>query len=473
MPVTHHNTRSPKKNHPRFREIIQKHRDRTLNAIRTSSKSPALSPNPPTDTKANPPPLPPTRPAARAPKSGSEILKSEYRPHVVAEDRIYAWDTPYARCHRSKLGLPPGLISSSFVTLMGALAPNTRSTYAAGILRFTQFCDKYGVSEEERMPASYALLTGFMSEWSGKKGDGTIRGWLAGVRAWHQFHHAPWFGDDSWVQLARSCVAKEGQAFRKPPRSPVSMEHLIALRRTLRLSDPFHAAVWAAATAAFFGCRRLAEIVVAVKSKFSPKYNVCRSCEPRFRTHRDGSSAVAFDIPWTKTTKERGALVVLTARTDKWARELGICPVKAMKNHLAVNHGLPLSASLFAYRSGNSWKHLTRAQFLEHVMGIWRSAGLGHVSGHSFRIGGAVELLLAGVPPEIVASTGGWTSLAFLLYWRRVEEVLPMSTTRAYHESQLKNSLAAIFEKFRRDNNLPEYLSTTAQSLRDTDHASD
>lgn len=39
-----------------------------------------------------------------------------------------------------------------------------------------------------------------------------------------------------------------------------------------------------------------------------------------------------------------------------------------------------------------------------------------HISGHSFRIGGAVELLLAGVPPEVVAATGNWTSLAFLLY---------------------------------------------------------
>jgi len=53
---------------------------------------------------------------------------------------------------------------------------------------------------------------------------------------------------------------------------------------------------------------------------------------------------------------------------------------------------------------------------LEFIMGIWSSAMLVHVLGHSFHIGGAVELLLAGVSPEVVAALGGWTSLAFLLY---------------------------------------------------------
>lgn len=85
---------------------------------------------------------------------------------------------------------------------------------------------------------------------------------------------------------------------------------------------------------------------------------------------------------------------------------------------------------------------------------VWSKAALAHVLGHSFHIGGAVELLLAGVPPEIVAATGGWTSLAFLLYWRRMEEILPMSTSKAYRKSHV-DALAQIFEKFRADNRIP------------------
>lgn len=79
---------------------------------------------------------------------------------------------------------------------------------------------------------------------------------------------------------------------------------------------------------------------------------------------------------------------------------------------------------------------------------------LAHVLGHSFHIGGAVELLLAGVPPEIVAATGGWTSLAFLLYWCQMEEILPMSTSKAYNKAHL-NALAAIFEQFHINNKIP------------------
>ena len=100
---------------------------------------------------------------------------------------------------------------------------------------------------------------------------------------------------------------------------------------------------------------------------------------------------------------------------------------------------------------------MLKHNFLTFVTGIWSSALLAHVLGHSFRIGGAVELLLAGVPPEIVAATGGWTSLAFLLYWRRMEEILPMSTSKAYKKAHF-DELATIFENFRINNRIPEAL---------------
>jgi hypothetical protein len=68
---------------------------------------------------------------------------------------------------------------------------------------------------------------------------------------------------------------------------------------------------------------------------------------------------------------------------------------------------------------------------------------------------------LAGVPPEVVAATGSWTSLAFLLYWLRVEEIIPLSTSNAYNRSQL-SSLAVIFDQFRIHHKIP--LSTSILS---------
>ena len=77
-----------------------------------------------------------------------------------------------------------------------------------------------------------------------------------------------------------------------------------------------------------------------------------------------------------------------------------------------------------------------------------------HIAGHSFRIGGTVALLLAGVPPEVVAATGGWTSLAFLLYWRRLEEIIPLSTSKAYNTFNI-SKLADNLEQFRIKHNIP------------------
>jgi hypothetical protein len=126
-----------------------------------------------------------------------------------------------------------------------------------------------------------------------------------------------------------------------------------------------------------------------------------------------------------------------------------------LRNHLTVNKDIPGSASLLAYTTVDGrWEHMTKYRFMDFCAGVWSRAALAHVLGHSFRIGGAVELLLAGVAPEIVAATGGWTSLAFLLYWRRMEEILPMSTSKAYQRSHL-DELAKIFEQFRVDNRIP------------------
>jgi hypothetical protein len=70
------------------------------------------------------------------------------------------------------------------------------------------------------------------------------------------------------------------------------------------------------------------------------------------------------------------------------------------------------------------------------------------------QFGGASELLTAGVSPEVVARQGGWTSLAFLLYWRRVEQILPMNITGAYNRKRVQE-LAVEMESFRIRNNIP------------------
>jgi hypothetical protein len=127
------------------------------------------------------------------------------------------------------------------------------------------------------MPASYALLCAFIGDNKGKQTGNTIRSWLSGIRSWHVVNHAPWYGDDEWVHLARISANKEGAVHKRPIRAPVSIEHLSALRCALLLSDPLHAAIWAVALVTFFGCRRLGETTVTTSAAFDERYHVLRS----------------------------------------------------------------------------------------------------------------------------------------------------------------------------------------------------
>jgi hypothetical protein len=215
----------------------------------------------------------------RKPQSGRHTTQNVLRPHVPAADRLFAWDTPHAARHRQHLltSLPPQLVQSVMMAIRSAYAPNTKSTYAAGTLHFTQFCDTWGIDEEERMPASYPPLCAFIGEHKGKRSGNTIHSWLSGIRAWHIVNHGPWFGDDKWVQLARISANKEGTKHKRPLRAPVSIEHLLALHHSLNISTPLHAAIWALALCAFFGCRRLGELTITTAAAFDDKYHVLRS----------------------------------------------------------------------------------------------------------------------------------------------------------------------------------------------------
>jgi len=91
-----------------------------------------------------------------------------------------------------------------------------------------------------------------------------------------------------------------------------------------------------------------------------------------------------------------------------------------------TNHNISPNLPLFS--SVDSKGNITypiKSIFLDFCRKGASSANLNPFSGHSFRIGGTVELLLSGVPPEVVASLGGWSSMAFLLYWRKLDEIIP------------------------------------------------
>jgi hypothetical protein len=392
----------------------------------------------------------PAKAKPRKPRAGAEIVNNALRPHVLAEDRLRVWKSPFALEHDAHFRslVPTEVVNKTYATLLASFAGPTLSNYAAGILRFHQFCDAHSIPEDARMPASHLLLAAFIANHVGKVEGGTVKSWMSGVKAWHDINGAPWDGEDRWVELARRTANKEGTAFKRAQRGPVTVQHMIALRAALKIGISFDAAVWSIACACFWGCRRLGELTVPGVDKYDPLRHASRDTSITRIRPSSSTPATAVKLPWTKSTREKGATMTLTDRNDE------LCASKALQNHLRINANAPNDAHLFAFRSAcGKWTPMTKDWFLARCSAIWKDAKLLAVFGHSFRIGGSTELLLAGVPCEIVAALGGWTSLAFLLYWRKIEHIVPMNVGKAYDQDKIAE-VAKAFEAFRVSNNI-------------------
>jgi hypothetical protein len=123
-----------------------------------------------------------------------------------------------------------------------------------------------------------------------------------------------------------------------------------------------------------------------------------------------------------------------------------------------MNPHIPRHAPLFAFTSTllPGYSLLTKSSFLAFCTSTWTAAGALPALGHGFCIGGASELLLAGIPPKVIARLRGWTSLAFLLYWRKIEQILPMLINNAYKKKRLLD-LAAEMETFHIQNHIANH----------------
>ena len=315
------------------REVFQFKRRRLVSqdseasTPRTSS-SRKHSPAPPSSHRLLSCPEP--TPVKDTPIKNETSKKIILRPKVAAADRIRSWSTPFSLESESLLhsSLPHNLVLKLQNTIFKALAPNTRNAYGTGILRFNEFCDKYMIPEEQRMPASHTLLAAFIANHSGSCSGSCVKNWLSGIKAWHDFHGAPWHGDNRIVHLARTTAGKEGTTFSRPKRHPITKSHLIAIHSRIDQHNATHITFWALALCAFWGCRHLGELTIPSPSSFDSKMHVIRSTNVSFKMKGLSPSSVSFRIPWTKSTREKGAEVILTTRSDV------LCPVTALLLHL-------------------------------------------------------------------------------------------------------------------------------------------
>jgi hypothetical protein len=335
--------------------------------------------------------------------------------------------------------------------MIRSLDQDTRSNYGAGLLRFTQFCDSINISEQDRMPASEALLAQFAAAHAGSASAKTLNNWLCGLQFWHVINGAPWSAASLLHHTRRGFSKMVPPSAHRAKRPPVTIEALSILFDNLDHTSHLDAAVSAVAMIAFWSCCRLGELIIPSLGLFNPLKHVSRDILPlHINTLENSTRSVSVHIPWTKTTKEVGVDISITA----WPHRT--CPLAALEHHLVVNASIPILSPLFSYQDTSTvgWVPLSRPVFLKRCSEVWEAQGFPALPGHAFRIGGATELLLEGIHPDVVATQGRWNSRSFLEYWRRIETILPLFISSSFN-SQRITELDSAMNSFAQHHHLP------------------
>ena len=299
-------------------------------------------------------------------------------------------------------------------SLENSWATSTTQQYSSAVRHFLNFCDAEQVPNLLRFPTDEFVLCAYAASGAGSSSGDTIKKRFTALKAWHHTHNVGWHGSMRLHLVLNGVANLTPDTSIRPPRPPISATMLSQLIAGLNLHDPLDAAIAACASNAFWAQCRLGELLPSACSDFSTIRTPSRG---NIRTSkRDPTSNILF-LPQTKT-KRRGENVILLTQNGNTN------PVALLQNHLRVNK-MSQHMPMYAYSTNSGPCSLSRHRFLVRCNTIWSALGYPRATGHSFRIGGTTELLLAGVPPDVVKTMGRWSSDAFLRYWRLLEDIAP------------------------------------------------
>ncbi|KAF8585810.1 hypothetical protein K439DRAFT_1615689 [Ramaria rubella] len=260
---------------------------------------------------------------------------------VLSTECVTEWTSPFASQHHQLLEhhFPHSHIRQTQDVMCSSVIKKTRGNWGVGILCFNQYCNSIGIPESGRMPAPEYLLCLFVANY----GAGSV--------------------SDDCINSASRLVLEDS---RRPPRPPVSIQHIECLRAHLDLSNTFNSVVFAITTIAFY--------TIPSRNSFNPSFHIARDCNITQGVAHHGRMFTTIHIPWSKTCLSKGDDLHLIDTQSSSS------PITALEHHLSVNHTIPPNAPLFAWCMAHrklgtydqrvvyeslQW-HLLRAQFANH-----------------------------------------------------------------------------------------------------------
>ena len=161
--------------------------------------------------------------------------------------------------------------------------------------------------------------------------------------------------------------------------------------------------LWAACLTTIFSFCHSGEITVKREDLFGPSRHSLYSDLAVYNP--SNLSIISMLIKKSKTNQGRKGAKVYLGKTGNT-----LCPVTALESYLSVRGSNP--GPLFQWKSRVP---LSKASFVKNVKTASIQAGLPakNYSGHSFRIGAATIVAVAGLEDSAIQALGHWESSAF------------------------------------------------------------
>ena len=181
---------------------------------------------------------------------------------------------------------------------------------------------------------------------------------------------------------------------------PITPAILLSIRRSLNLSTPSHAALWALFTTAFFSFLHKSNLVATSASSFNCDLHLAR------RDIKFTDSGALLRIKWSKTRQFKEGIHIIPFPSIP---DSPLCPVLAIQQYFALVPA-PSVAPFFCLPMSRSlgFTPLTATYFTSSLKRVIVSLGMdpANYSPHSFRRGGATYTYQAGVPEQLIKLHG-------------------------------------------------------------------
>ena len=160
-------------------------------------------------------------------------------------------------------------------TMLHTWEEDTCTMYGTGLLIWPCFCDKKGISEWGKVPASQALLSAFVTHMATTYTGKTISNYLNRVLAWNILHSVPWAMEmaemDTILCAAEKLTPDNSKRKKCLPYTP---DFIAQIGQQLNPEIPLDTTVFTCLTTCFYALARSGEFTTHTLSSFNPNTHI-------------------------------------------------------------------------------------------------------------------------------------------------------------------------------------------------------